>query len=661
MSIRNPLNLALMMALSVVSLGLSGCTEPEIDIPRFRGGNAPDPAGVIRGSVVYIGPRPQCEYVGGAAVAFTGRVVLTLFDVTLLPPPEGQGTSAANLLTIPGAALFQSLADCMPENPTDEDRAVVVQSSASFEWPEIALAFPDDATDEEETVTYRIQGLYDDDADFNPFFSMTTSTTKGDITGGAVDNPQAASPAFLPVTFGDMDTQSLGQAINGISVTLGFPIVTEQPVFELVSVGLDSEEPLSLEASEVIANFQLATMRMLDRDALDPTDATVEPCAGRFGADIEGFNACCNARYEGNDIAIAMCEGGINTDVSDVGAYAWYTHGIDANGDGLTDPHPTLSPTAQLPTDDGFQPWLSPIVIMSRIPFDYARDADGNIVIDSTTGLPIADPLGAALMEEEAGIPGVTMIPSVNPVPFLSFGTTVTSYPDVGLIVPPIGAMTLNEDDPRCQLPIIPPGTPTSAYETGATVSCQEIPNGLYATVTLQGSAGGTVEPSPVPGVPWTDTGFELTNIGRFAGQSWTVPNEIGDPAQIGNPAASQSLLGSFPVYDSDPTTLNSRQSGAESCQRAEDPDDGNNVRDIVYSDFSEYGADEEAVAASCCCGVAHLCGLPACAPIPVPDGSGNLMHGSPGDVVDGVPNCVPFVMPAACCDRDLTALCGGS
>jgi hypothetical protein len=77
-------------------------------------------------------------------------------------------------------------------------------------------------------------------------------------------------------------------------------------------------------------------------------------------------------------------------------------------------------------------------------------------------------------------------------------------------------------------------------------------------------------------------------------------------------------------------------------------------IRAVNYVDFEEYenppaSTRVEAIT-SCCCGIRHLCGLPVCAPIPVPDGSGNLMAGSPRTVTDGVPDCVPFDMPEACC-----------
>ena len=131
--------LAAFLALS--ALGAVACDSPPIDQPRWLGGNSPDPTGVIEGTVLYVGPRPTCDYdENGTPTRIQGRIILTLFDVRLLPPPEGTGTSAASLITVPGARVFGNPAEaCLPQNPTAADRALIVQSSVAFTWPEIPL------------------------------------------------------------------------------------------------------------------------------------------------------------------------------------------------------------------------------------------------------------------------------------------------------------------------------------------------------------------------------------------------------------------------------------------------------------------------------------------------------------------------------------------
>ncbi|MCB9629207.1 MAG: hypothetical protein H6725_17685 [Sandaracinaceae bacterium] len=655
-------------ALAALStLGAIACDSPPVDLPRWLGGNSPDPTGVIEGTVLYVGPRPTCDYdAEGNPTRIQGRIILTLFDVRLLPPPEGTGTSAASLLTVPGERVFGDPATaCLPENPTPDDLAVVVQRSVAITWPEIPLSFPDlvGTPDSEDPITYRVQGFYDTDGDFNPFFSVRTSPTRGDISGAALVDATAAIPVFLPVVFGDLEFQPDGQRLTGISVSLGAAINTEPPAFTMTTDGLDSELPLSTDPATLLG-YTNTTLTMLGRTALDPVaspePAGAEDCGGVTDdirtTDVDEHAACCRARFAGKAFAIAACEGGVSFAVSDAAAYAWYARSLDVNRDGLADPHPTLSAQAPTPSDPGFVPWLSPLVLMQRFAFDYVRDEAGDLLI--VDGAPVPD-ASAVAREAAANIPSIAMVPSVDPRMWAGFGAggqldattrSLVFFPNIPIAIVPLGAMTTNPDDPRCQIPILPPAGSTAFYEA-ATVDCQEIPTGLYGMNVLQGDAGGVFQQDPALitfGI--SQTGIRFNPPGNFVGQVWTLPNELGTPGQVEDIALSQSALSAFPVFDSDPANARSRQSGRAECAMAFDPV-AMSVRTVNYVDFAEYGAQRDEVTASCCCGIAHLCGLPVCDPIPVPDGSGNVMNGSPRTVsAAGVPDCVPFEMPQACC-----------
>lgn len=657
---------------AAVALSAFACSSPPVDDPRWLGGNAPDPTGVIEGTVLYVGPRPTCDYdADGNPTRIQGRIILTLFDVRLLPPPEGTGTGAASLLTVPGERVFGDPATaCLPENPTDDDLAVTVQRSVAFTWPEIPLERPaglvdgeflDTTPGVEETITYRVQGFYDTDGDFNPFFSVRTSPTRGDISGAALVDATAPVPEFLPVVFGDLEFRPNGQRVTSVAVSLGAVINTEPPVFSITTDGLDSESPLSTDPATLLA-LTNTTLTMIGRTVLDPianpAPEGAEDCTNRRDdlstPDTDEHVECCRARFAGKQFAIAACEGGVSYDVDDPRPYAWYARTLDVNGDGLADPHPTLSAQAPLPGMDGFVPWISPLVLMQRFAFDYVRDETGAILM--VDGQPVPD-AEAGAREAAANIPSVAMVPSVDPRMWVGFGAgglldlnannrSLAFYPDIPLAIVPLGAMTTNPDDPRCQIPILPPAGSTAFYEA-ATVDCQEIPTGMYGMNVLQGDARGVFQENAPALV--SETGYRFNPPGSFVGQVWTVPNELGDPRQVADIALSQSVAASFPVYDSEPGNARSRQSGRAECLMAFDPVDMG-VRTVNYQDFAEYGAQQADVTASCCCGIAHLCGLPVCASIPVPDGSGNLMAGSPRTVTNGVPDCVPFEMPEACC-----------
>ncbi|MBC7172609.1 MAG: hypothetical protein H5U40_09295, partial [Polyangiaceae bacterium] len=143
--------------LASAAIGIVGCDDPPIDA------NTPPPRGVMEGTVLYVGPRPTCDYENGVPVRAHGRVILTLFAFDNPPPPEGSATSAANLIAIPGTKLFGNLAQsCLPEGGAPVPGESVT-SSVDFTWPELALGITG-------PVEYRVQGFYDHDEDFNPFF-----------------------------------------------------------------------------------------------------------------------------------------------------------------------------------------------------------------------------------------------------------------------------------------------------------------------------------------------------------------------------------------------------------------------------------------------------------------------------------------------------------
>ena len=86
---------------------LPACDPPEIDTFRHDGGAAPEPVGVMTGSVLYVGPRPACTWhEDGTPSAVIGNAILLLFDYDNPPPPSGSAASARNLLSVNGRDLF---------------------------------------------------------------------------------------------------------------------------------------------------------------------------------------------------------------------------------------------------------------------------------------------------------------------------------------------------------------------------------------------------------------------------------------------------------------------------------------------------------------------------------------------------------------------------
>jgi len=603
---RNPTLTTLALA-TALATGSFGCGAPPVDDFRSEGGTAPDPTGVIEGTVLYQGPRPMCDRdEAGVATHIRGRVIMTLFLFDNPPPPSGSATSAANLLTIPAPLLFSSLDDCMPEEGSTE----ILTRSVSFTWPELPLG-----------QDYQIRGFYDYDEDFNPFFSVSNLPTAGDIAGGALVNPAAPQLGFRRIEFGTAAENPNGQVVPGVAVGLGAPVRTERPAFTFSGSPLSSEATLPTNPNQVMAEEELyaltnSSLSLYSRDQANPQTAA---------------------------LLQAMSEGALSIDTANPVSYAWYVGPVDGNGDGAQDLHPILGRTAAIP-------WFFPITIMRR-----AQSA----------------------LELQARIPSSTLIPTVRP---LQVSTKTVWYPTIQITIPPVAVMQ-TFPDARCQFPIIPPGNPADRLEGGGVVSveCAELPTGYYGINVLQGFAGGRVvgggttpcDPDD-PGrsvelqcgagaqcvsnlctvIPvLSETSYAITGA-QFSSQAWTIPNPLGDPAQIASPVPEQGNSALYVVFDGDTTNPMGRLSEREECITAPTSGTDPTPKTVNYTDFRNFGDGAAEVRELCCAPVRHLCGLPLCDLVPAnPDApDGPQIRSSPTTIEGVVPNCIPFEMPAFCC-----------
>ncbi len=617
----------------IIALGCAalaaGCITPEADVPGQ--GSVPEIAGAIEGTVLYVGQRPECA--GGEV---RGAVALLLFEADNPPPPSGSATSAESLLMVPGSELFGAN-DCLPEAPTPEELTEVITRSADFTWPDIVLASGEGAS-----VDYQIRAFYDRDGDFNPFFSVRRLATKGDVAGGAFVSTAEDPPQFARIRFGSVEDQPNGQVVRGVAVTLGARVNTELPASQLAegTRALLSEAivpPIPDPIAREQALWDYAQMRL---SLVDPTS---------------------------QDWARTLAAAGMSIDPHPSG-YGWFILPVDANRDGVQDPHPTLGSAGVL--------WEHPIVILRR-----ARN-------------PI---------ELAVGIPDAVIIASVRPTQTL---TKDTFAPDIDVLVAPIAAVTLDATNPICRVPYIAPGNVAETYES-LPVDCQELPTGNYDVNVLAGIAGGTAVnyrqqllerfpdlPADIvdPLVALRTENDWYIQGGSYSSQAWSIPNELGCPDPIYRPNALDEMGDPIAVSQVDPDPLTN-------CGPPDGPcdDSGTNMQctqgpagrfSVVDGDASNApdGSDTsdghgvascqtalraatrmpDAVAymevpEACCGGVAHLCGLPLC-PLrdaaALPNGEVRAIREMriPGEdysvAEDGTitPLCVPFLMPASCC-----------
>ncbi len=433
-------------------LAAPGCANPKQDKFQNQGGIAADPGGIMRGSVIYLGPHPACEYKRGKPTRVLGRVILSLFRHDNPPPPEGRATSALNLLTISGAKLF-TLTDCLADGDAADPEDTLTRSVA-FEWPTISLVAG-------RPMEYQVRGFYDSDEDMNPFFSVKRLPTAGDVVGAALNDATNASKGLARLAFPAREDAPNGFVRHGVTVTLGRYVWTELPAFQLSP----THRALSAEA---------AIRPVLDTSVSPPTvsvPGTVRAiwnmtCGDRAKAATCGLSL---QALKQADVARTLAEAGVQLDFSPE-RYAFFVQPVDlktikagapdvSKPDGMPDPHPLLGASLGVT-------WSTPIVLFTRVARGKAEGA----------------------IEAQAGVPGVTLVGSVLPD---AVATQRTFVGKLDIAVPPLAVVDLDPTQSACRVPYAAPGNLTRTFEDQI-AQCGDLPTGVYAANVLHGVAGGT-------------------------------------------------------------------------------------------------------------------------------------------------------------------------
>jgi hypothetical protein len=245
---------SIVLAAGLAALAAPACDSPDNYLPFQQFGG---PAGVLEGTLTYSGPMPCTK-----DQRIVGAAVLLAFNVNLLPPPAGLGTSAASLGVVAGEKLFEGIRDKLTFNPNGElwcppHRYVIGASpkplvTVTAPWAIAPLG----------AGTYQVRGFYDIDGDFDPAFSISNLPTRGDIGGGAIENAPTVllggAPRYRELPLGDLQADGSrvigenGARLGGIAVTLGLELPLERPVFYAKEV---------MDAFEGNTNPNLVTLR----------------------------------------------------------------------------------------------------------------------------------------------------------------------------------------------------------------------------------------------------------------------------------------------------------------------------------------------------------------------------------------------------------------
>ncbi len=185
------------------------------------------PVGVIQGTVSYVGP-PPCFKNGRVQ----GVMVILLFAYNNPPPPDGLATTALNFTAIAGDKMFADLARPGPAEPGGGDKAFC----PSLDSGPVA-ATSDYTISELDAGQYQLRAFYSRQNAFNPLFDYANLPVVGDSTGGAVFDPSATTPKFIPVTIGQPDKTGklvmpdTGYLTKGVPVIVGGALRTNRPYF----------------------------------------------------------------------------------------------------------------------------------------------------------------------------------------------------------------------------------------------------------------------------------------------------------------------------------------------------------------------------------------------------------------------------------------------
>jgi hypothetical protein len=198
--------------------------------------------GVIRGTVVYQGPRP-CSRDGH----IVGNAIVLLFDRRDPPPPAGFASTAVSFADVTGDLLFGNEARYTgPDSycPSQAGFTESVSASAPFEIAPVSGG------------SYEIRAFFDFTGNFLPQFTTRNLPEQGDVVGGHIDTIDALQPEnagnpnyqprFLPVDVGvaqplgpgappwtipEYVVPDRGVVVDNVTVTVAARVPTPRPYF----------------------------------------------------------------------------------------------------------------------------------------------------------------------------------------------------------------------------------------------------------------------------------------------------------------------------------------------------------------------------------------------------------------------------------------------
>lgn len=595
--LRTPHLRAASLTVALASLSLAHCDRPPVQRNCENEGGitcpyANEPSGRIEGTVIYRGPPPleRPAGPGGSPQGIaSGRVVLLLFDYNNPPPPSGSATSAVSVQTINAAQVFANAV---------RNADGTVTATIPFQFPGITRAGLYQLRafySRNDTLPFSRAGTdIAVPSGFHPLFSVRNLPVAGDVAGGALEDPNSPVPRFVPIALGDRVEENGrtrfvmpvdGAVADHVTVYIGRQLTTERPIFRIPTTettvtrngmpqtlaapsrftrsevpappGLDAQSQTITAGRELMRYASDWGLQTVGTEVLEMVQNPVI-VETPLGANLPSFAALFSV---GEDECFKAVLGGVQvrrdcTADPLAGAMSGFVElAADTNDNGVidltpetnyVDAHPSLiSSSPFFARTMGRLPWIYPLVIISKLHEPNA--AERRLLVDGINGKLNAETLARLRIALNRSETVDLSDPSDPRYPVVFFGSVVPNGASTGFLQPwasghrqienvlrivvvPFGAEVRGPNRQTDWHIIVPPQLPATATSLGRALAQAGFQNLRCSEFDPQ-----YADDSQTTGLP---PGRYSVNFVGPGGQSWAVPNELGEfPAPPGAPS----------------------------------------------------------------------------------------------------------------------------
>lgn len=544
---RTPLILLAPLAVAVACGSVPDETQPP------PAGRLIQPAGVIRGNVVYSGPHP-CSSNGH----IVGSAIVLVFDRRNPPPPAGLATTALNFGVVTGDALFA-------DEPRNAGAAPCVPQQGGTDTITVSAPFAIAPLD---PGSYVLEAFYDTTGDFLPTFKFRNLPEQGDVGGGDIDTADALKPInlgnldyqphFLPVDVGIPQPLSpkappgavpnfvipdAGFVADNVTVTLGQVLPLPRPYFYPLGsdVPFSASDPATFQVGPPLADGSPPPPDMDSVDVTPDLKPTYAPVL-TVPQDIEVYappavvNRANVDNYESRFPHLVL-QGGLPSGEQAIATSPSqpFHFQLPPSGGGVLSlwQNAAFDAAAQVwvPQDipEGqATPYLWPLVVLTKLVDDPRHTGDpASLLQQGSTTDPVVILQAITLLGESgssmlfdtmmAASGGALFDPSGRPKVMQQNQVTVLLRPSVICF-----DSLFNPTDPDKR------GTLVTPYLLGLSA---DLPTGTPDSATVPPSTLTNPQVASLVKAPYVaclPTGRYAINVVYPDGQAWTVPNEAG-------------------------------------------------------------------------------------------------------------------------------------